>query len=269
MGEAFTTKRLLTLRKLTRAVADLLRSQAKEYLVTLAPLLRPSSILGSFVEGHGKEPVQGADKTFKELQGLFEAIAGAKPFNLRKELKTPLEMSSAIIDMTPVEYPHVVKTDQGSKTVIVTSPLKWSLTYSGYAPGRLTSTNYTPRRLRELLADRNRSADEVQQILVHYLALNLVLTKQAGVTRILDALHFPTGTTRSAEFAELPLPFLASSVSTLLPPDDVIAESTEISGSDAFEEVINLDDLASMRDPLRERLIELVRSHGLDLSPDP
>jgi hypothetical protein len=264
MGEGFSTKRLLTLRKLTRAVADLLRSQAKDYLATLAPLLRPGAVLGHFVEGQAKETVQGADRALKELQSQYEAIAGAKPFNLRKELKPPLELSSTLIEMTPLEYAHVIKTDQGSKTVIVSSPLKWVLSYSGYAPGRLTSINYTPKRLRELLADRNRAVDEVQQFLVHYLILNLILTKQSGVSRILEALHFPTGSIRSAEFGELPMPVISSALATIRPPDDVIVENTEISGTDAFEEVIRVEDIASMQDPLRERLVELVKGHGME-----
>ena len=49
-------------------------------------------------------------------------------------------------------------------------------------------------------------------------------------------------------------------------PDDVIIESTEVSGMDAFEEVVNVDDIAALRDPLRERLLEIVKASGAALS---
>jgi hypothetical protein len=36
----------------------------------------------------------------------------------------------------------------------------------------------------------------------------------------------------------------------------------ELSGMDAFEEVINVDDIGRIDDQLKERLIKLARSHG-------
>jgi hypothetical protein len=267
MESGFSTKQLLVLRKLTRAVADLLHGQVREYLLTLAPLLRPRAVLGHLVEGGGKETVHGADKALAELQGLYEAISGAHPFNLRKELKTPLEVASASLEMTPMEYAYVARAEGTAKTVTITSPLKWVLSYAGMAPGRLITVGFTPRRLREVVADRGLSKDELQQFLVHYLVLHVAATRQAGVAKVLDALHFPLGTSKVAEFGDLPMTTIASSLSTVRPPDDLIIENTEISGTDAFEEVINLDDLPRMRDPLRERLVELIRGHGFDPPP--
>jgi hypothetical protein len=255
MEEHFNTQRLLTLRKLTRAVADVLRSQMKDYLSTLAPLLRPNVVLGDYIQNSAKASVKGADRAFKELQGLYESVAAAKPFNLSKELKPPIAILSTALDMTPMEYTHAAQTDQESKTVSITSPFKWVLNYSGFTPGRL----------KELLADRQRSADEVQQVILHYLVMHLVISKQSGITQILDALHFPVSSGRLPEFGELPVTYLSSSISTIRPPDKVIVENTEISGMNVFEEVINIEDLARMRDPLKERLITLVKSHGIDL----
>ena len=97
--------------------------------------------------------------------------------------------------------------------------------------------------------------------------MHAVASKQTGVIQILDALHFPISSERSPTFGDLPVTYISSSISTIRPPDDVIIESTEISAMNAFEEVINLDDIVKMRDPLKERLIELVKSHGEDLLP--
>lgn len=265
MESGYSTKTLLALRKVTRAVADLLHGQMREYLTALTPLLRPRAVLGHFVEGGGKETVHGADKAQAELKSLYEAISAAKPFNLRKELKQPLEVAGTSLETTPMEYTYVARAEGTTKTVTITSPLKWVLNYAGLAPGRLITVSFTPRRLEEVLADRGLSKDELQQFLVHYLVLHVVATRQVGVGKIFDALHFPLGTTRSAEFGDLPLTTISASLSTVRPPDDVIIESTEISGTDSFEEVLNLDDLQRMSDPLRDRLSELVRGHGVEM----
>jgi hypothetical protein len=160
--------------------------------------------------------------------------------------------------MMPMDYVHTAKNERESKPVSITSPLKWVLNYSGFSLSRL----------RELLADRNRRTDDVREFLVHYLVLQTVFTSQPGVTSILDKLHFPITTGRLPEFGELPITYISSSISTMRPPDDVIIESTEISGSNAFEEVINLEDIVKMNDPLKEKLSETVRSFGADLLPE-
>jgi hypothetical protein len=160
--------------------------------------------------------------------------------------------------MTPMEYLHVAKTERDSKQVTVTSPLKWAITYSGFPPGRL----------KEMLVTRNRDNAAVQEFILHYLVMHVVVSNQTGVAQMLDALHFPVNSDRSPEFGDLPMTYISSSITTVRPPDEVIIESTEISGRDAFEEVINLDDIAKMRNPLRDRLVELVRGYGSDLLPE-
>ncbi len=50
MEEGYTKESLLVLRRLTRAISDLLREPVKGYLSALAPLLRPRSTLGEHVQ---------------------------------------------------------------------------------------------------------------------------------------------------------------------------------------------------------------------------
>jgi hypothetical protein len=248
MEEHYTTERLLTLRKLTRATADLLRAQMKEYLSTLAPLFRPKMVFGNYVEGESYESSRLGEKAYTELRELYENIAQSRQYNLPRELKTPLEVISSQLEMTPVEYKHTASSEKQNKTVLVTSPLKWALSYAGFSP----------TRLRALLADRSRKGDDLQQCLLHSLMMHSVITKQTGLNQILEALHFPLSVERSAEFGDLPICYISSSISTIRLPDAVIIESTEISGMDAFEEVVNVADVARLRDPLKERLLPLI-----------
>jgi hypothetical protein len=148
---------------------------------------------------------------------------------------------------------------------MITSPLKWVLSFTGMAADRLSPAGFPVRRLRVLLADRNRSADDLRQFVLHHLLLHMSLAKQPGVFRILENLRFPTGTERLPEFGALPLTVVSSVLSTTRPSDEVLIEHTEISGQDAFEEVVSPDDIAGLRDPLREKVLELAKKHGVAL----
>ena len=256
MGEHDSTQKLLALRKLTRAIADPLREQLKEYVSTLAPQLRPTSVFGEYVQGSTKVAVKGADRAFKDLQDLYQSIAGTKPFSLSKELKAPFEILSSVPELTPVEYSYAARGDKETKTITITSPLKWALTYSGFAPARL----------RTMMANRERDFNDLPSFLLHYLVMHLVMTKQQGITNILEALQFPLILDRSPEFGNLPMTCITSTVSTLRPPDEVVIQSTEISGMDVFEEVVKVEDIVRMRNPLKERLLDVIKSHGWDIS---
>jgi hypothetical protein len=252
MEEPYSTQRLLALRKSTRAIADILRSQMKEYLSTLAPLFRPRNVLGNYAEGGAYEATRTGEKAFKELQEVYQTIAKSKLYRLPTDLKTPLEVINPQLEMTPVEYTHVATSGGESKTVLVTSPFKWVLTYGGFGPARF----------REVLHSKDRTTDVLQQFVLHYLMMHTVVNKQPGLSYIMEALHFPLSIERSEEFGDLPVTYVTSSISTLRPPDEVMMESTEVSGMNAFEEIVQIDDVTKLRDPLREKLLEISRSHA-------
>ncbi len=255
MDENYSLQRLLTLRKLTRSVTDLLRGQMKEYLVTVAPLLRPKTVLGEYIKSNVRDVVPAANVAFKELQTLYETIATAKPFMLTKELDSSIDILNTTIEITPMEYVHEATAENHMKAITVTSSLKYVVSYSGYAPAKL----------KELMADRYRTAEKVQEFILHVLALHVTLTRQPGLAQMFEALHFPLTTIKIPEFGELPITCVSSAISTLRPPDGVLIESTEFSGRDAFEEVINVEDIVKLRDPLKEQLIELAKAQGESL----
>src|SRR5260370_5293278 len=258
MEESYSTQRLLELRKFTRAIADLLRTQMREYLSTLAPLFRPRNVLGNYAEGGAYEASRTGEKAFKELQESYQTIEQSKLYRLPSEFKTPLEVINTQLEMTPVEYTHVATSRSGNenKTVIVTSPLKWSLTYGGFGPGHF----------REILNSGNRASDDLQQFVLHYLMMHSVVTKQAGVCRIMEALHFPVNIEYSREFGDLPLTYVSASISTVRPPDEVLIESTEVSGMNAFKEIVQLENDKRLTDTLKEQPLASTNSHHVRTS---
>ncbi|HQQ77725.1 MAG TPA: hypothetical protein PLB01_10250 [Thermoanaerobaculia bacterium] len=252
MDEGFDLQKLRSLRKLTRAIAESLRSELREHLTTMTLLLRPRTILGDFVEGSVKGEVKGADAAFRDLRSRYESVAGGRPFGLPKELNPPIEILSSNVELVPLEYPHVAKSGSESKTVTVTQPLTWILTYSGLAP----------TRLRELMAAKIPDSAQVKDVILHALVLDTVLTKQPGLLAVFEALRFPVVTQKLPGLGELPVTCISSSVRTVRPPDDVLIESTEISGLNAFEEVVNAEDIVEMQDPFREKLLEVIKANA-------
>ena len=106
--------------------------------------------------------------------------------------------------------------------------------------------------------DRDRSEGQLQQFVLHYLAMHIVLSRQPGVARMLEALHFPIGSGQLPGFGALPITHIASAITTRLPPDQLVIESAELSGKDLFEELINTSDIEQLRDPLQERLRDIM-----------
>jgi hypothetical protein len=250
-----STQSLLVLRKLTRAIADVVRVQMTEYLATLAPLLRPKMVLGDHVEDGTKESTRRSDKAFKDLQALYESLAGTKPFNLSRELTLPLRLIGSGLEITPVDTALSIKSGSDTRTIMVRSPLMWTLTYSGYPPTRLP----------ELLKTKLQTGDELGQLVVTYLLMNVVITNSPGLMSVFNALHFPITTTTIPEFGPLPITRIGVGVSTTRPSDDVILQSAELTGMDAFEEVVNVKDLSQLRDPLKQRLLDIARQHVPEL----
>jgi hypothetical protein len=251
MSEPYSTQSLLALRKLTRAVAETVRTQIADYLATLAPLLRPEVVFGGHVQVGQKENMRRADQALKDLQALYDVIAPNKPFSLRRELTPPFALAGLSIEMTPVEYVHTMPSGPDTKRIVVRSPLMWTLNYSGFAPSRLAE-----------LIDPKVRGEELQRFIVSYLVLHLVLKNQPGVTRMLDALHCPISTSTTPEFGDLPMTRIGIGIATERPPDAIVLESAELSGVNAFEEVVQLDDIARLQDPLKDRLMDIVRQQA-------
>jgi hypothetical protein len=242
---------LLVLRKLTRAITEAVRVEMTGHLATLTPLLKPSAVLGDYVAGGQKETTRKAEKAFKQLQSLYDTVAVANPFNLPRELTPPLSLATETLEITPFDYAHVAD-GVHPRTISVRAPLTWTLTYSGY----------NPTKLEELLKTKLRSSDELLKYVLSYLVLHVVVTNQTGVAHMLEALRFPLSTTKLPEFGNLPITRIGPAITTTRPSDAVIIESAELSGMDAFEELVKVEDLTLLKDPLRERLLAIANEHA-------
>jgi hypothetical protein len=102
-------------------------------------------------------------------------------------------------------------------------------------------------------------------MVLSYLTLHVVVANQPGLVRIFDALHFPITAVKVAEFGDLPVTRIGAAVQTRRPADAVIVESAELTGMDAFEEVVDVEEVARLTDPLRSKLMSVAREQAPEL----
>jgi hypothetical protein len=250
-----STQSLLVRRKLTRAIADVVRAQMTEYLATLAPLLRPKTVLGDYVEDGSRESTRRSEKPFKDLQALYDTVTTSKLFNLPRELAVPIRIVGNALEITPVDTPLPIRSGSETRTITVRSPLTWTLTYAGYAPSRLPQLQKT----------KLQAGDEFNQFVLSYLLMHVVTTNSPGLLSVFNSLHFPITTVTLPEFGPLPITRISVAISTTRPAEDVILQTAELAGMDAFEELVNVEDLWQLRDPLKERLMEVARQQAPEL----
>lgn len=253
MEDRFDMTKLLDLRKLTTAIADLLQGQLEGYLSTLQPLFLPQTVLGDNTRPGTTTSVKGADKAFADLQATYLALVGGKTFNLPKALESPISVTTAKPEIVRVEYVHEAKDGGSSQQLTTISPLKWVLTYSGF----------TPTRLRGLLSQGdNVNERDLKDTLLHILMMDLVIARQGGLSDILSALGFKISSMRTTEFGDLPFTTISAPVTTKRPPDQVMLQIAAVSGSPVFEEVVRVEDIVAMKNPLKESLLEQTRTHA-------
>jgi hypothetical protein len=249
MTEEFSISQLLFLRKVTRAVSDHLTSQLKEQLTTISPLLRPRRLLGNLIESGSSEQVVDADKSFAALNEIYARAAG-KPFDLPRPLRSPLKPIGLAIEIYPWEYSHEIQAGGAGKTVTITSPVRYVISYtSGLSLSRLR---------RGVAGMEEQKQEDIRVFVVRACLMHLMLRKYAGITNLFRSLRWEVRTETSPDLGGLPLTTLTAPIASMLPPDKRILESTEMSGMSLFEEVVNLDTLSAVRDPLIQKVEGIV-----------
>lgn len=251
MTQDFTIERLLFLRKVTRAVSDHLVSELKAHLNTLSPLLRPRRILGDYIESGSSEQVVDADKNFVALADLYAKAAG-KPFDLPRPLRPPLKSVGLALEVYPWESLHSIESGGTRKVVTITSPVRYVVSYSsGVSLSRLR---------RGIAGHEEQKPEDIREFVIRCCLINSMLAKDQGIVKLIRALRWEVSTEYSPELGALPLTTLTAPIRPMLPPDSLILESTEMSGMPLFEEVVDVEALTQIHDPLREKIEKIIES---------
>lgn len=240
------SQEFLKLRQATEKIANILEKRLKAHLNVLRPLFIPRKLFGTYIKSSAMQEVPGADKAFAELQEAYAAVC-AVPFDLPKKLHPPLPPISNQLEATPLQY--MLQSGEGQqKGTKITCPTKWVLSYRSECP--LT-------RLHAMVSGKeSRQADDMRQAIIDHLAMVVFLKNFPALSQLFKDLRYKIETRELSELGGLPVVVLTAPLETFLPPDDFILQVTQLSGIPAFQEIVDLEAVENLHDPLRESLRE-------------
>ena len=243
-----TFERLPELRGKTEAVSALLRDQLVAHLETLRPILAPDRLLG---RGAGRPDTPVADRAIAQLQQAYRAFT-TRPFDLPAELDQYwLTLVGNKVALYPWEYTHQIGDGRDARAITMTSPVRWVVTFT---------SGYTLSQFRQAAAgSTERQPEQLRQFVVNALVMQLVFAHTPGLGPLLADLRYDVHTETADDLPKLPLTTIASGIGSFRPADDLIRAATNFSGVPAFIELIDVDGLSALKDPLRARIEERLR----------
>jgi hypothetical protein len=242
-------EQLAVARRSTQAVSEFLEKQLLGYLDTLRSLFLPERVLGKFAGS--KFEVPGAEKALTELQENYRRLPG-KPFDFAKEFETDwLGEVGAKLDVQRWEYYREISSESGKRTILITSPTRWVL---AYGPGYSVSEAIRAFAHKQ---DR-RGTDQLRQFVVNTLVMQSLIARSGGLSSIFAELRYGVTTQTHPAFSGLPAILIQSQIPTFLPPEPIIAAATDLSGVDAFIELIDVESIRQLSDPFKQRISQLI-----------
>jgi hypothetical protein len=232
---------LAPLRNVSQKISQFLHKRLTTYLTTLTPLFQPRRILGEFMQSAFEGKVPGAEKNFAELQERYRQFCG-KPFDLPMKLTTPLPTIKNQLEIYPWEYAYQVG-QEASQTITITTPVKWALSYtSGYSLSRLRAARFGREAQRP---------DEIKQFVINVLTMNMLIDTSLGLRQLMEDLRFPLDKEASPDLGALPFVVVRAALPSFRPQDDIIQTVAQLSGKPLFEELIDIEAIATLDDPFQ------------------
>jgi hypothetical protein len=241
-------KSMGSLRQASQKISGTLHKRLNGYLQTLSPLFAPRKVLGEFMESAFKERVPGADANFIALEETFKTLA-RETFDIPAKLSTPVPNIRNLLEIHPWEYRYLIGCDP-ERPVIITSPVRWTLSYAGGT----TLSDVMKHQAREELLE----ADDLKQFIVRTLTLNKLLDTSPSIQQMLADLRFPVGSETASATGDLPLNVVGSDLATFRPQDELIETVIQLSGKPVFEELIDLDAIETLPDPFKVKITEML-----------
>jgi hypothetical protein len=248
-GREITLDELVSLRDKTQAVSKWLLSEVEDRLDTLRPLLLPKRLLGDQIRGSSQVQAQHAEQTYDKLKAAYAGVAG-EPLRLPGQLESPVEPIPNKLVLYPWEYTHELDVNGQKQQLTIRSPTSWVLMHA--PPIGLSEA-------RQMFAGKaNRSDQNLRKFAVHVLVMGAIFDRSAGLSRLLGALRFRVDRATAPETGKLSFVRLTSEVPSFRPSDAVISNATRLSGVSIFEELVDVDRIAGLEDPLRKKIAELI-----------
>jgi hypothetical protein len=244
-----TFDRLPEFRNKSEAISAFLRDQLTAHLETLRPILSAERLFGKSAGGKADAPL--ADRALAQLQQSYRSFAGP-PFDLPAEFDPYwLTLVGNRVALYPWEYTHEASDGRQTRSISMTSPVRWVMSFS---------SGYTLSQLRQaILTKGERRPEHVRQFVVNALVAQLLVTHTPGLAALFADLRYDVQTHPAPDLPKLPLTTMTSGLPSFRPSDDLIFGATSFSGVPAFVELIDIDAIEGLEDPLKARLRERLR----------
>ena len=230
---------LLEYREITERISGFLNKRLRGHLAVLSPLLSPARLLGKHVGS--RDPAPRADEVLAELAEKFAPSCGS-PFNLKSDLdEVSMTSIGSKIEVYPYEYKYEAQGAKSAKAVSMTSPVQWVVTYG---------SEYSLSQLRSILATPGEHRS-VRQFVLNAIAFQVILGRSPAVAQLLGDLRYEIQVQALPGLEKLPMVTIGVQVPSFRPPDDLLLTAIRLSGVPAFIELIDIDAVRSLEDPLR------------------
>jgi len=244
-----TFQELPELRRKTEVISKFLQDQVLTHLETLRPILSPERLFGR--PAGAKVDVALADRALAQLQQNYKPFS-AHPFDLPSELDQYwLSLVGSRVTLYPWEYTYQAGPGREGRAITMTSPLRWVVSFN---------SAYTLSQVRQALAGKGeRRPEHIRQFVVNALVTQLIFTHTPGLALLFTDLRYQLETDAAPDLPKLPLTTITSGLPSFRPGDELILSATNFSGVPAFIELIDIDALSHLHDPLKTRIEELLR----------
>jgi hypothetical protein len=101
-------------------------------------------------------------------------------------------------------------------------------------------------------------AGALKQYVTNALLMQVMLARNPGLAELFNDLRFELRTDHFPETGKLPFASIVSCIPSFRPSDELILAATEFSGVPAFIELVDMQAVETMRDPLKQRIEALM-----------
>ena len=232
-------EQLTGMREVSQAISQYLHQTLSGHVKTLTPLFSPRKVLGEFMESAFKDKVPGADKNFAKIEAQYKEL-GQGPFDSPPRLNTPLPNIANQLSLYPWCYPYRI----GSELVLnVRSPVRWILAYAaGYDLARL---------LENRLAGDQPRPEDIKMLLLTSLTIAALIELSTGLKELIEGLNFTLTVEQSELAGAMLLIVVGAPISAFRPQDDMMKIVAQLSGRSAFEELVDIEEIAALEHPFK------------------
>ena len=85
------------------------------------------------------------------------------------------------------------------------------------------------------------------------------------IKTLLDGLRYKTEVRHSPQLGDLPLVTISAPFKTFRPSDELVATAAGLAGGAFFTEVLDIDSVRNISDPLREEAVVILNRHRVEI----